>query len=67
MQAERLVREDELEVLTWLVERFEELHFPYPVALRLAREHVTWHDADDLIQAGCDPSTAARILLKGDS
>lgn len=66
MQAERHVREGELEVLTWLVERFEELHFPYPVALELARQHADWHLADAYLRAGCDPPTAARILLKGD-
>lgn len=65
MQAERLVREDEIEVLTWLVERFEELDFPYPLALELARQHVTWHDAEALILAGCSPEMAAEIL-KGD-
>lgn len=62
MQAERLVREDELEVLTWLVERFEELGFPYRLALELTRQHVTWHDAEALIRAGCKPELAAEIL-----
>lgn len=59
-------REEELNLLTWRVERLEALRFPYPLALELARQNVPWHEAEDLILAGCDPQTAAEIL-KGDT
>lgn len=49
-------------VLAWRTTKFLELGFLVTEAARLADLPVDWHQAADLIAAGCPPHLAARIL-----
>lgn len=60
-EPEPAVNEDE-DVARFTVERLMELGLNAYQAERLAELRVSWHAADVLIQAGCDPSTAFDIL-----
>jgi hypothetical protein len=47
---------------SFLRERFLELGFSPDDALWLSGKRADWHDAEKLIQGGCPPNVAARIL-----
>lgn len=49
-------------VRAWRVRRLLELGIPLEDAEMLADTVRSWHDAARLIDQGCDPLTAARIL-----
>ena len=53
--------EDEA-VARFTVEQLMHLGFNAYQAERLAELRVSWHDAEALVDAGCDPSTAFDIL-----
>ena len=45
----------------WRVARLARLGIPWPVA-EVAAGHVDWHQMAALVQRGCPPRTALRIL-----
>ena len=48
----------------WRLEELCEAGYPAAIAYRLAREHsVDLHQAIELVEQGCPPELAARILL----
>jgi hypothetical protein len=53
-EAERLVHE-------WRVTRLEQLGIPWPLAEAEA-DNVDWHQIDRLVQRGCPPRLALRIV-----
>ncbi|MBA2460619.1 MAG: hypothetical protein H0V45_02430 [Actinobacteria bacterium] len=51
-------------VESWRLHVLMEAGYPLPLAEKLAAAHDTdLHDAVDLVVSGCDPRTAAEILL----
>lgn len=64
---EHVVLEDETErerVIRWRVEQLAKVGFSWPAAMVIAANtHVDLHSAVDLVQRGCNPDTAVRILL----
>ena len=57
-------RHDEREkVQTWRLHVLIEAGFPFELAERLAESEADLHGAVGLIENGCAPETAARILL----
>jgi hypothetical protein len=53
---------DEQDTLhTWRVGRLESLGIPWPMAEAIAG-HVDWHQLAALVQRGCPPRLALRIL-----
>lgn len=55
--------EEEAGLVFWLTERFEDVGIEIPLAIELAIKRRDWHKAQDLIEAGCDPQLAGRIIL----
>lgn len=53
--------QDEFQLQAWQYEHLRDW-FDIATALELAQAGVSWHDADRLIRAGCDPLVAHRIL-----
>jgi hypothetical protein len=64
---EHVVLADETErerVIRWRVEQLAHVGYSWPAAMVIAANpHVDLHDAVDLVQRGCTPDTAVRILL----
>ncbi len=57
------ISEDEA-VLRWRIEQLRRAGYPAPAARELAgRREVDLHLAVELLQRGCKPATALRILL----
>jgi hypothetical protein len=54
--------EEEL-TLAWRFSQLERAGFSRQLAAELALSHVDLHDAAELVQQGCEPALAARILL----
>ncbi|HSF61660.1 MAG TPA: hypothetical protein VLA69_08185 [Gaiellaceae bacterium] len=50
-------------VESWRLHILLEAGYPVPLAERIAGSEVDLHDAVQLISRGCDPVTAAEILL----
>lgn len=50
-------------VESWRLHVLLEAGYPVPLAERLASSAVDLHLAVDLVRRGCDPATAAEILL----
>lgn len=50
-------------VESWRLHVLLEAGYPVHLAERLAGSGVDLHDAVELVKRGCDPSTAAEILL----
>ena len=63
----QVVLEDETErerVIRWRVEQLAKVGYSWPAAMVIAANtHVDLHDAVDLVQRGCNPDIAVRILL----
>jgi hypothetical protein len=64
---ETVVLADETErerVIRWRVEQLAKVGYSWPAAMVIAANtHVDLHTAVDLVQRGCTPDTAVRILL----
>lgn len=56
-------KEESLDLLTWHLDRFEEIGFSRHQAERLELAAVDWHEAAALIAAGCPHETALLILI----
>lgn len=54
--------EAEAERVFWLTERFVDEGMDLALAMELALAHRDWHEAHKLIEAGCSPELAARII-----
>jgi hypothetical protein len=52
---------DESAVHNWRVSQLERLGIPEPLA-EIFADHVDWHQIARLVQRGCHPSLALRIL-----
>jgi hypothetical protein len=50
-------------ILAWRFEQLERAGFDSDLAAELAVSDVDLHDATELVQRGCEPALAARILL----
>lgn len=46
----------------WSIEQMVKLGVPMTTAEQLAKQYVSWHEVKDLIDRGCDPERAARIV-----
>jgi hypothetical protein len=64
---EHVVLADETErerVIRWRVEQLAKVGFSWPAAMVIAANtQIDLHTAVDLVQCGCNPDTAVRILL----
>ncbi len=60
---EELVETEQTKVEGWRLHILLEAGYPVPVAERLAPSDADLHDAVDLVQRGCEPRLAVRILL----
>jgi hypothetical protein len=61
---EELQRESErAKVESWRLHVLIEAGYPLPLAERLARSSADLHVAVELLRRGCEPATAAEILL----
>jgi hypothetical protein len=49
--------------LAWRFEQLKRAGYDFELATELAIADVDLHDATGLVQRGCDPALAARILL----
>jgi hypothetical protein len=56
-------RDEQDKVESWRLHVLMEAGFPLPLAERIAHSTADLHHAVDLIARGCDPETAAEILL----
>jgi hypothetical protein len=52
---------DESAVRNWRVSQLERLGIPEPLA-EIVADHIDWHQIARLVQRGCPPSLALRIL-----
>jgi hypothetical protein len=63
----QVVLADETErerVIRWRVEQLAKIGYSWPAAMVLAANtQIDLHTAVDLVQRGCNPDTAVRILL----
>ncbi len=55
-----------IDVVEWRAGRLREAGFPAALAERLARERVDLHALLQLVDRGCPPHLAARILASSD-
>lgn len=55
--------EQEAERVFWVTERFEDVGVPLSLAIELALAHRDWHEVAQLVEAGCDPQLAGKIIL----
>ena len=61
---ETVERDNEREkVESWRLHVLIEAGYPLPLAEKLAGSEADLHHAVDLVESGCDPRTAAEILL----
>ena len=56
-------RDEQAKVESWRLHVLMEAGYPLPLAERLAASNADLHRAVELIAQGCDPQTAAEILL----
>jgi hypothetical protein len=56
-------RDEQSKVESWRLHVLMEAGYPLPLAERLAGSDADLHRAVELIKQGCDPQTAAEILL----
>jgi hypothetical protein len=56
-------QDERSKVESWRLHVLIEAGYPLPLAERLAVSEVDLHRATDLVEQGCDPATAAEILL----
>jgi hypothetical protein len=56
-------RNDRERVESWRLHVLIEAGYPLPLAERLAQSEADLHQAVELITQGCEPKTAAEILL----
>ena len=56
-------RDEQAKVESWRLHVLMEGGFPLPLAEKIAHSNADLHYAVDLITRGCDPETAAEILL----
>jgi hypothetical protein len=54
---------DEELILAWRLEQLSRAGFDAMLAAELALANVDLHDAIELVQRGCEPTLAGRILL----
>ena len=54
---------DREKVASWRLHVLIEAGYPLPLAERLAHSEADLHTAVDLVRKGCEPKTAAEILL----
>jgi hypothetical protein len=54
---------DREKVASWRLHVLMEAGYPLPLAERLAHSEADLHTAVDLVRRGCEPKTAAEILL----
>jgi hypothetical protein len=54
---------DHTDVVLWRVTQFQRLGFEKADAMLLADEGVDWHEAERLLEQGCDPHLALMLLL----
>ena len=57
----RAVAHEDLLVHTWRVERLTQLCIPGPLA-EIHADHLDWHQIARLVQHGCPPRLALRIV-----
>jgi hypothetical protein len=55
------ISHDESPVHNWRVSQLERLGIPEPLA-EIFADHIDWHQIARLVQRGCPPSLALRIL-----
>jgi hypothetical protein len=56
-------RDEQAKVESWRLHVLMEAGYPLPLAERIAHSNADLHHAVDLIRRGCEPETAAEILL----
>ena len=56
-------RDEQAKVESWRLHVLMEAGYPLPLAERVAHSTADLHHAVDLVSQGCDPETAAEILL----
>jgi hypothetical protein len=56
-------RDEPAKVESWRLHVLMEAGYPLPLAERIAHSSADLHHAVDLVSRGCDPETAAEILL----
>jgi hypothetical protein len=56
-------RDEQAKVESWRLHVLMEAGYPLPLAEKIAHSSADLHYAVDLISLGCDPETAAEILL----
>jgi hypothetical protein len=56
-------RDEQAKVESWRLHVLVEAGYPLPLAEKIAHSHADLHHAVDLIRSGCEPETAAEILL----
>ncbi|HEU5064828.1 MAG TPA: hypothetical protein VFT86_02935 [Gaiellaceae bacterium] len=57
------VQDERQKVASWRLHVLMEAGYPLPLAERLAHSDADLHGAVELVRKGCEPKTAAEILL----
>ncbi|HTS72366.1 MAG TPA: hypothetical protein VEG40_08960 [Gaiellaceae bacterium] len=56
-------RDEQAKVESWRLHVLMEAGYPLPLAERIAHSNADLHHAVELLSRGCEPETAAEILL----
>jgi len=63
MQIAETPRDEQAKVESWRLHVLMEAGYPLPLAERIAHSNADLHHAVELLSRGCEPETAAEILL----
>jgi hypothetical protein len=63
MQTAETAQDERTKVESWRLHVLIEAGYPLPLAEKIAHSEADLHRAVELVATGCEPETAARILI----